>query len=194
MNEKIEQLAREKDFAALSAAERNLVLEEIPESAYTQLRAVLLSARSLDSDRLPSEQLRNTLLAKMARQSKPTRVSRIWTARMPVWQAAAAVLMGIALVSSWRKEVVQERIVTNIEVRTDTVFQEKTIWRERIVWKEKQVVQEKQAPEPIALTLDKQPYTPDEIVIPQTDLFAPHVGTSLGDAPELMRFFTLGDK
>ena len=95
MNEKIEQLAREKDFAALSAAERNLVLEEIPESAYTQLRAVLLSARSLDSDRLPSEQLRNTLLAKMARQSKPTRVSRIWTARMPVWQAAAAVLMAV---------------------------------------------------------------------------------------------------
>lgn len=194
MNEKIEKLALEKDFAALSASERNFVLEEMPETEYSHLRAVLLSTRGLDGDKLPSEQLRNALLARMARQSKATGSSQIWSARMPVWQAAAAVLIGIALVSFFQEETIQERIVTKIELRADTVFQEKTVWRERIVWKEKPVIQEKQAAEPIVLTLDKPQITPDEIGIPQTDLFAPHVGTSLGDAPELMRFFTQGDK
>ena len=57
MNEKIEILALEKDFAALTLAERNLVLSEMPQEAFEHLHAVLIAARKMDAEVLPSDQL-----------------------------------------------------------------------------------------------------------------------------------------
>ena len=94
-----------------------------------------------------------------------------------------------------KKETVQEQIVTQIQQRTDTVFQEKVLWRERVVYKERVVIQEKTSPEPIALVPEPTPekFAP-ETPFSATDFSTPRLGTSLGDTPELMRFFTEGDK
>ena len=62
------------------------------------------------------------------------------SAHLPVWQAVAAVLLGVVAVWLLKKETVQEKIVQEIQIRTDTVWQEKILWRERVVWKERVVI------------------------------------------------------
>jgi len=62
------------------------------------------------------------------------------SAHLPVWHAVAAVLLGVVAVWLLKKETVQEKIVQEIQIRTDTVWQEKILWRERVVWKERVVI------------------------------------------------------
>lgn len=194
MNEQIASLALEKDFAALSAAERNLVLSEASQAEFEQLRAMLLAARQMDADAMPPMRLRSQLLERMAAQARPGFVRRALLARMPIWQAAAALLLlGVAI---WflNPTTVQEKIVTEVQIRVDTVWQEKTVWRERVVWKNCIVVVEKTPAEPVAILPSKPDLQAPVQEYASPEFGSPRVGTSLGDTPELMRFFTEGDR
>ncbi|MBC7776676.1 MAG: hypothetical protein H7246_14680 [Phycisphaerae bacterium] len=193
MNERIESLAIEKDFTSLSAAERAIVLAEMPEEAFDHLRAVLSAARQIDADVRPSTLLQPALLWKMAMPAKPNFMRRALAAQVLVWQAAAALLLGVAAICFLKKETVAEIIKREIQVQTDTIWQEKTVWRDRVVIRERIVYREKPAAEPIAFFAE--PIDTQAIELEYPLEFALHrEGTSLGDAPELMRFFTQGDK
>ena len=111
-----------------------------------------------------------------------------------MWSVAATLFLGIAAGWLLKPTSVQEKIVSTIELRTDTVWQEKTVWRERVVWRERIVYPKKTADEPIAFLPEKIDSQELEIEFTQPEFASPRVGTSLGDAPELMLFFTQGDK
>jgi len=194
MNEKIEQLAFEKDFSDLTAEERNLVLADMPEEAFKQLRSVLQAARQMDAGVLPPPRLKAQLLERMSAKPKPGLPGNALTARIPMWSVAATLFLGIAAGWLLKPTSVQEKIVSTIELRTDTVWQEKTVWRERVVWRERIVYPKKTADEPIAFLPEKIDSQELEIEFTQPEFASPRVGTSLGDAPELMLFFTQGDK
>lgn len=192
MSEQIESLALAKDFAALNPAERSLVLSEYSEAEFEHLRSVLLAARQLDATALPPAHLRSQLLEKMALQAKPGLVHRVISARIPFWQAAAAfALLGVAI---WflKPEPLREKIVTIVQTRVDTVWQEKILWRDRVVWRERIVIREKTVVEPIAAfpTNTNEQAPASDYAVPE--IASPRVGTSLGDTPELMNFFTQG--
>lgn len=189
-----EQLALQKDFASLNPAERALVLAEMPQEEFEQLRKLLLTTQRMDSGVEPPAHLRAGLMAKFSEQSKPSGIRRLITARIPIWQAAAALMLGIAVVSLMKKEVVVEKTVTAWQLRVDTVFQEKTLWRERLIVKNRVVFQEKLPAPPMAFSsekVDTQSFTPN---FQPGELSDTHIGTSLGDTPELMDFFTQGDR
>jgi len=192
MEEKIEWLAVEKDFAALSATEQAWVLTEMSQVEFEQLRRVLLAARQLDAGVLPSSHLKADLLQRMATTRQPSRNRQLLSAKIPVWLTALLVLLAMALISFLKKETVREKVVTQIQQRTDTLWLEKIVWRERVVLRDRVVYREKSMPKPIAVIPEKELDFEQEFQKPEFS--APHVGTSLGDAPELMRFFTQGDK
>jgi hypothetical protein len=82
--------------------------------------------------------------------------------------------------------------VPTVEVKTDTVWVERIKWREKVVYKTQPLPEPLQ--EPIAAIPDRvQTPNLDSGLIP-TPLSQQHLGTSLGDTPELMSFFTQVDK
>ncbi len=195
MNEKIEQLAQAKRFCCTQCrgahprARRNARI-----SLYEHLApAVLLTARQLDSEAMPPPALKDRLLRQLTAQPQPSRLHRFLHIHpVPAWQAAAAVLLGFSLVALRPTEKVIEHTQTVWQTRTDTVYSEKTQWRERVVWKEKVVFQ---TSPPVADTLLEK--LDNQYVVPNFeayDMSNQAVGTSLGDTPELMDFFTQGDQ
>lgn len=84
--------------------------------------------------------------------------------------------------------------MTEIQVRRDTVWQEKIVWRERRVWRDRVIFKEKSSYEPIAVSPESLGHPEQTPELFQPEFAVPRVGTSLNDAPELMRFFTQGDK
>ncbi len=152
MNEKIELLAREKDFASLNLSERALVLAVMPQEEFEQLRMVLLAVRQMDAELLPPAHVKARLLERMSAKPRVPLRRRVLSMQIPVWQAAAAVLIGTAVVWLLKKESVQERYLTEIQIQRDTVWQEKIVWRERRVWRDRVVFKEKPSYEPIAIS------------------------------------------
>ena len=190
----IAQLALQKNFNALSPAECAQVLAEMSQEEYDQLHKLLLATRQMDSILEPPAQLRAKLLLRMAQQPKPDRLRRLMTARLPLWQSSAALILGIAVVSMMQKDVVVEKNIIAWQLRVDTVYQEKILWRDRIVKKNKVVFRKKMPPQTILSNpkkIDNQALVPD---FQARELSESHIGTSLGDTPELMDFFMQGDR
>ena len=194
MKEKIELLAREKDFSALNTRERDLVLSEMSQASYEQLCAVLQAAPELDAGVQPSGRLRAQLIQSMAAQPRPSLARKILSFQVPAWAVAASLFLGTGVAWLLKPDSVSERIVTEIKVQTDTIWKEKTIWRDRVVPYERIVYREKQVLTPEPVLPQKTDSPPIALDIPPSEFTAPRVGTSLGDTPELMRFFTQGDK
>lgn len=194
MDEKIELLALEKPFAALSAEERLWVLSEMSQAEFEHLRSVLLTARQMDAEVLPSARLKTQLMARMHKPPVPTSLRRIALAKMPVWLAAAMILLAVIWSIFPPKETVQATVVTEIQHHTDTIWLEKTVWKTRVVVREKIVCPEKTNPAPLAVlpqTLNLPAMDSGQI---RPEFSQPRVGSSLGDTPELMQFFTQGDR
>lgn len=194
MDEKIELLALEKPFAALSAEERLWVLSEMSQAEFEHLRSVLLTARQMDAEVLPSARLKTQLMARMHTPPVPTGLRRIALAKMPVWLAAAMLLLAVIWSIFPQKELVQATVITEIQHHTDTIWLEKTVWQTRVVVREKIVCPEKTNSSPLAVL-------PQTLHLPVIDsgqlrpeFSQPRVGSSLGDTPELMQFFTQGDR
>lgn len=194
MNEKIETLAREKDFAALSDSERSLVLQEMSQASFEQLRRVLLAARRLDVNVQPPAHLKGQLMDRITAVPKPAWLPRIFRVAVPVWQAAVA--MALTAVVLWPRSAdrVEIKYVPKVQMKTDTLWKEKIVWRERVVVREKRVYRDRPVVEPIAAWEGKTDTETVELELTRPEFTSPRVGTSLGDTPELLLFFTQGDK
>lgn len=192
MKENMERLALEKDFSELIPAEREQVLSEMSQAEFEHFRAVLLSARRLDRDVQAPKHLKAQLLNHMTALPKPGLGRRVDAARFQFWPAAATLVLGLAAGWLLKPEVVQEKIVTERQVLTDTVWLEKTVWRERVVIRER-AQKQPEVVKPIAFLPEKAPLQTAESTFTEPAFVPTKVGTSLGDSPELMRFFTMGD-
>lgn len=195
MDEKIELLAMEKPFEALSAEERLWVLAEMSQAEFDHLRSVLLTARQMDAGVLPPARLKADLLRSMGAQPNPaTGMRKLLTAKMPIWAAAAALFIGVMVASRLTQHPIQEKIVQVVQLQTDTIWLDKIVWRERILIREKIVCPEKSTPEPLAIVPQMPKNQALEPVQIQAEFTLPKVGSALSDTPELMQFFTQGDR
>lgn len=186
MTDYIEQLARQKAFDALSPAEQAAVLAAMPRERYEHLRAVLLAAPALDPGPPPSADLRARLQTHLA--AKTRRVGLL-NRRVPLWQAAAALVLAMTCLWFWKDDRVREVLRPVVQVRTDTVFLEKTLWRERVIVRETTVFRPRQLRLPVALAPEAPP---DSSLLPGFALekwMAPPTGTSLANEPALLDFF-----
>ncbi len=190
MNDYIEQLARQKSFAELDPDEREAVLAVVSPETYEQTRAILLAAPRLDEAQGPPPALRDRLTAQMAAEARRSQASRGLHRSIPLWQAAAALLAGVAL-TAWLRPapavvVVQQVPERIVETRTDTVFVREVQWKERIVVREKVVFRDAPAAAVAVLAPQASPALP--AVAPFQAAETP-LGTSLASEPALLDFF-----
>ncbi len=185
---KIEQLAAIKPFDALTAPEREFVLSEISRESYEQIRVVILAAPTLDQGQEPPLDLRTDLLRHMKTIAPASRP--VWARPLPAWQAAAAVLLALALMWFWKIDSVREVPVQVVQVQRDTVFVPAIEWKERVVVREKVVYRVREIAQPVASLLpETEPPRSPETDFPDYEFPTTPVGTSLGSEPALLDFF-----
>jgi hypothetical protein len=166
MSTLIENLALKKDWPELSPAEQAAVLAEMDTAEYQQLHATLVALRQLDAEVTPPARLRKVLLEQAAQAR--FRRQRWHQQPIPLWQAAAAVLIGIATTIGFIPvKQPSPSSPTLVQVR-DTLIQEKILWKERVITR------------PVLVSVQQ-----DTAVEPK--------GVSLEDAPELLQLFTAAE-
>lgn len=184
-------LARHKSFSQLTDAEQALVLDAMPAETYQQLRRMLLMAPAMDTDVQPPARLRANLLQQFTQPvPRPSLLQRCIQARLPVWQAAAVLLLTLGVAGFVTKESPEKpQIITRTIVRLDTVFQDRVVWRERVVIRYRTNAQPLAAiPAPL-IERDSNPplirYNNWTAYLTDTTS-----GNSLDQQPELLQFFT----
>lgn len=158
LNERLEQLLAQKTFGELTAEERYFVTETLEETEYERMHFLVKNAPSvLRGTPGPNPAIRENLLAAM-RQMKtegspaeqPGAIVRLLRARIPAWQAAAAValLLGLHFLLPEKTKV---EVCTDTEYvyRTDTIIKEvgmpATVEREAVLAKPKKRINIKPA-------------------------------------------------
>lgn len=188
MNDNIEQLAAQKPFDALTAAEREIVLPVVSRESYEQTRAIILAAPALDAGLEPPLALRDALIRHM-KTTVPAR-RPVWARAIPVWQAAAALLGIVLLAGLLQWDAVGKMPAPVVQLRIDTVYVPKIEWKERVLIREKVVYH---PPQTSAPAIAQAP--PKGIPLSETPDFPGSeppdgpVGASLGSQPELLDFF-----
>lgn len=183
MMDKIEQMASEKEFDQLNSAEKTLVLSFMPKEEYDQIRRIILTAGAMDASIAAPKRLRSHLLAQYPK-SKGVKVN--------IWLALGILATGWCLMWQYRPVRIREKVVPVVALKTDTVWVERIKWREKVVYKKRYTPSLTQEPIAVAPVRD-QTFIPETELI-QTPLNQQHLGTSLGDTPELLSFFTQGDQ
>ncbi len=172
MDMKIEDWAMERDWAALSHLEQTHVLTQMSQTEYQHLHQCMQGIKALDAEVQPPVQLRARLMEQLAVQEKIGKPQIWWQRQIPLWQAAAAILLGV-LSTFWISRLEPKVIEPTVVQVRDTLLQEKLVWRERIVQKTVVVYRDR----------DSVRVTPNN---PK--------GVSLEDAPELLGLFTQAEK
>ena len=196
MNEHIEQLARQKNFAGLSAAEQEMVLAVMPRDEFEALHEILLLAPTLDTGTGPAPYLKTALLGHLAAGRKPA--SGLLQKQVPLWLMAATTLLAAFLAFLLKKEPVPSIPAPVTATKTDTLYQDRIVWRDRFIVRKKIIYREKTAVEPLAKASqsnENQFFTnqwPNSSDTP--DLSQPPLGSSLADEPELLDFLLKSNK
>ena len=172
MDMKIEDWAMYKDWAALNHTEQAQVLVQMSREEYQHLHQQMQYIKALDAEVQPPVQLRARLMEQLAVQEKMGRPQIWWQRQVPLWQAAAAILLGV-LGTFWISKSEPKVISPTVVQVRDTLLQEKLIWRERIVQKTVVVYRDR----------DSVQVAPNRTK-----------GVSLEDAPELLGLFTQAEK
>lgn len=200
--EEIRTLAITQKFSDLNEQERIMVLSVMTKDDYEQLHLLLRSVRSLDADVMPPLNLATRLQEQMARNANQTPeklfLVRLLDLKIPVWQAAATLLLVLAAMQFLKTPVTTPPAIPSVVhtvVKKDTVLLEKIQWKERIVWREK----------PAGLPYTSTAVPPLESSIEDMDqAFAPKINTApqemmeestkkgmpMSEQPELLQFFT----
>lgn len=172
MDMKIEDWALKRDWAALSHTERTQVLTQMSQGEYQHLHQCMQGIKALDEEVQPPAQLRARLMVQLAVQEKMGSPKVWWKRQVPLWQAAAAILLGV-LSTFWISSLEPKAIEPSVVQVRDTLLQEKIVWRERIVQKTVVVYRDRDS-------VQVAPNGPK--------------GVSLEDAPELLGLFTQAEK
>ena len=132
-NDRLEALLSAKPFAELDAEERYFVTEAMDEAEYDRVHFLLKNAPPVLRDTpAPSPAIEGKLLAAMRQMKKeavppkrPSTIVRLLSARIPAWQAAAAIALVFGLhFLLGEKQPVLERTVTEYVHTTDTIYKE----------------------------------------------------------------------
>lgn len=172
MDMKIKDWAMYKDWVALTRQEQAQVLAQMSQREYLRLYQQMQGIRALDEVVQPPAHLRAQLMEQLADRQKVSDAQVWWQRKIPVWQAAAAIVLGI-LSTFWISR--SEPRITEpsvVQVR-DTLLQERIVWKEKVVQKIRLVYRDR----------DSVPVVPNS---PK--------GVSLEDAPELLGLFTQAEK
>ena len=175
MDERIAELVSAKNFGALTATEKEWVLETMTEAEYERLYEGLQMVPKLDETVAPSPRLRASLMDHFEKPLSllPTPQLAWYLRGVPVWQAAAVFLLVAGVVAALsRPDVQKTEPVVQTLYSTDTVYVEKIVWKERIVIK---TVKQQMPVETAAHLPAETPATK---------------GTSVADQPELLQFFS----
>lgn len=169
MKMKIEDWAMYQPWEALNPNQQREVLAQMSQNDYQNLHEQLQAIRELDVDTLPPSQLRSRLLAHLDAQPQP--VNQWLQIKIPLWQAAAAAVLGILTTHYFAPDAVAAPKAEVVYMR-DTLLQEKVVWKEKLV---QQVIYRYRD------TLEMQPLNPPK-------------GVSLEDTPELLGLFTQAEQ
>ena len=172
MDMKIEDWAMKRDWAALTHTEQKYVLTQMSQAEYQHLHERLQGIKALDAEVQPPANLRARLMEQLAVQEKMDRTPLWWKRQVPLWQVAAAILLGV-LSTVWISRSEPKVIEPSVVQVRDTLFQEKVVWRERVVQKTVVVYRDRDS-------VQVAPNRPK--------------GVSLEDAPELLGLFTQAEK
>lgn len=172
MDMKIEDWAMYKDWTALSHTERAQVLSRMSREEYQLLFERLQGIKALDAEVQPPAQLRARLMDQLAVQEKMGSPVLWWKQQIPLWQAAAAILLGV-LSTLWISQLQPKAIEPRVVQVRDTLLQEKLVWKEKIVQRTVVVYRDRDSVQ----------------VVPKSPK-----GVSLEDAPELLGLFTQAEK
>jgi len=169
MKLKIEDWAMYQSWENLSVNQQKEVLTQMSQSEYRNLREQLRSIRDLDADILPPPHIKKALLEHLEAQPQPA--SRWLQVKIPLWQAAAAVVLGILATHYFVPNIVPVPKARVVYVR-DTLLQERVVWKEKMI---PQIVYRYRD------TLEIQPLNNPK-------------GVSLEDTPELLGLFTQAER
>lgn len=172
MDRKIEDWAMYKDWATLTHTEQTQVLTQMSLEEYQHLFEHLQSIQALDAEVQPPAQLRARLMRQLAVQEKMGSPKFWWKRQIPLWQAAAAILLGV-LSTFWIGQSQPKAVEPMVVQVRDTLLQEKLVWKEKIVQKTVVVYRDRDS-------VQVAPNGPK--------------GVSLEDAPELLELFTQAEK
>lgn len=172
MDTKIEDWAMKRDWAALTRTEQTQVLTHMSQEEYQHLHERMQGIKALDAKVHPTAHLRARLVEQLVVQQKMIRPHVWWQRQIPLWQAAAAILLGV-LSTFWLSESEANVVEHSVVQVRDTLLQEKIVWRERIVQKTAVVYRDGDS-------VQVAPNSPK--------------GVSLEDAPELLGLFTQAEK
>lgn len=168
----IEDWSMNRDWGTLSQAEQAQVLSQMSQEEYQHLHQLLQGVKALDVEVQAPARLRGRLMAQMAVQQK-MKMPRVWWQRqVPLWQAAAAILLGV-LSTFWISQPEPKATGPRVVQVRDTLLQEKLVWKEKIVQKTVVVYRDRDR-------VQVEPGRPK--------------GVSLEDAPELLELFTQAEK
>ena len=172
MDMKIEDWAMYKDWAALTRQEQAQVLAQMSQEEYQRLYQQMRAIKALDEAVQPPAYLRAQLMEQLVLHQKNGSAQVWWLRKIPLWQAAAAIVLGI--LSTFWLSTSEPRIVqpSVVQVR-DTLLQERIVWKEKVVQKIRVVYRDRDS-------LQVLPSSPK--------------GVSLEDAPELLGLFTQAEK
>lgn len=171
MKMRIEDWAMCQVWEELSAEQQNEVLAQMSRAEYQNLNKHLQTIQKLDTEILPPTRLRTRLLQHL--DDDPHVEKKVVQVKIPLWQAAAAVLVAILATHYFMPKHVLSPQAEVVYVR-DTLVQEKVMWREKVIEKQ-------------------------EIVYRYRDTLEQHLveenkGISLEDTPELLGLFTQAEK
>lgn len=172
MDMKIEDWAMYKDWAVLSHTEQAQVLTQMSQEEYQHLYQCMQGIKELDVQVQPPAQLRARLMDQLAVQEKMGNPKLWWKRQIPLWQAAAAILLGV-LSTFWISQPKPKAVELRVVQVRDTLLQEKLVWKEKIVRKTVVVYRDRDS-------VQVAPNGPK--------------GVSLEDAPELLGLFTQAEK
>ena len=131
LNERLEHLLASKCFSELTAEERYFATGILSEEEYERMHILVKNAgRVLKKTPLPNPVIRENLMAAMrSGKSKnidrPSAIVRLFRARIPAWQAAAAVafLLGVHFLFPQKNNIYMPG-ETEYVYQTDTIYKE----------------------------------------------------------------------
>ena len=176
----IENLARHKSFSALSAAEREQVLTEMSETEYEKLYKLIHGMRGMQAEIQPPQALKAKILqqAALQRNGRPR-----WKAALWIMLCGFLLLTGMLLWQVFKPTIPPAQPSTPAAALVPVAEQ-------KAVAPEKRPTQKKKVKRTKIIDAKSVPLPSTSQNIPEPSLIPPPNGTSLGDHPELLEFFT----